>query len=273
MSDGSCIKLEQAGFRHAGNGWAIEITELSLGTRSLSCIVGPNGAGKSTLLRLAAGILTPGAGTVRLNGRDICGMSRRAVARQIGFLPQETPPLFDCSVETVARMGRYAHAGWLGESDAESRRAVAEALEAVGLQAMRDRPLSRLSGGERRLALIAAALAQNPRILLLDEPTAALDIHHAAAVMRLLAGLGDRGQSVVMVTHDLNLASLFAERLIVLVNGRVIADGPPGQVVCEAVLKRAYGHDVLVLGNPETGVPLVVARRQAQAAERRGHDC
>lgn len=271
MSDIRGIEIENACFRYAEAGWSLDIPELRLGTQSLTCIVGPNGAGKSTLLRLAAGILKPDTGDVRLAGKSLCGIPRRMIARQLGFLPQETPPLFDYSVETVVRMGRYAHTGWLSEPDAEERHAVDAALAAVGLEAMRERPLSRLSGGERRRALIAAVLAQTPGILLLDEPTAALDIHHAVAVMRLLASLGNSGRSVVIVTHDLNLAAMFAERLLVLVEGRVIADGPPGQVVCNAVLQQAYGQDVLVLEHPETGGPLVVARRQADTAERREH--
>ncbi len=271
MNDGRGIKLENACFRYAENGWSLEIPELRLGTQSLTCIVGPNGAGKSTLLRLAAGILKPDTGIVRLGGQNLCGMPRRMIARQIGFLPQETPPLFDYTVEMVARMGRYAYAGWLGDLDVEGRQAVDAALAAVGLQAMRERPLSRLSGGERRQALIAAVLAQTPGTLLLDEPTAALDIHHAVSVMRLLADLGESGRAVVIVTHDLNLAAMFAERLLVLVNGRVIADGQPGQVVCNKVLRQVYGNDVLVVDHPETGGPLVVAQRQADAAERRDH--
>ncbi|MDD4101784.1 MAG: ABC transporter ATP-binding protein [Kiritimatiellae bacterium] len=267
------IEIEKASFRYAEAAWSLDVPELRLGDKGLTCIVGPNGAGKSTLLRLAAGILKPDAGCVRLGQKHICDMPRRKVAQHIGFLPQEAPPLFDYSAEAVVRMGRYAHDGWFGESDAESGRAVTKALEAVALQTMRERPLSRLSGGERRRALIAAVLAQNPDILLLDEPTAALDIHQAVAVMRLLESLGNSGQAVVAVTHDLNLASLFSQRLIVLVKGRVIANGTPINVVRDEVLRQAYGHDVLIINHPETGGPLVVARRKAGTSEESEHVC
>lgn len=261
MSSGSPIDLDAVRFHYAPDGWSLELPSLRIGAERFTCIVGPNGSGKSTLLRLAAGLLKPVSGTVRLDGKPLSGFPRRALARRIGFLPQESPPLFDYAVEEVVRLGRYAHSGWLGEADADGQRAVDNALSDVGLTSQRLRPLSHLSGGERKRAMIAAVLAQESGLLLLDEPTAALDIHHAAAVMRLLARLGRRGRAVVVVTHELNLAALFAERLLLLVGGRVIADGPPPHVVRAEVLREAYGDDIMVRKHPETGGPLVVARR------------
>lgn len=261
MSSGSPIDLDAVRFHYAPDGWSLDLPRLRIGAERFTCIVGPNGSGKSTLLRLAAGLLKPVSGTVRLDGKSLAGFPRRALARRIGFLPQESPPLFDYAVEEVVRLGRYVHSGWFGEADADGQRAVDKALSDVGLTAQRLRPLSHLSGGERKRAMIAAVLAQESGLLLLDEPTAALDIHHAAAVMRLLARLGRRGRAVVVVTHELNLAALFAERLLLLVGGRVIADGPPSHVVRAEVLREAYGDDIMVREHPETGGPLVVARR------------
>jgi iron complex transport system ATP-binding protein len=255
------IVFQDARFTYAENGWSIEIPELRLGAERVTCIVGPNGSGKSTLLRLATGMLHPEKGVVCLDGRALSGMPRRAIARRTGFLPQESPPLFDYSVEMVVQMGRYAHVGWTGALCDADRRAVDAALQAVDIIPMRLRRLSHLSGGERRRALIAAVLAQEPGILLLDEPTASLDIHHAAAVMRLLSGPGTEGRAVVIVTHDINLAALFAERMLMLVKGRIAADGPPEEVVRDEVIQAVYGDDVLVREHPETGGPLVVARR------------
>jgi iron complex transport system ATP-binding protein len=261
MNKARGIGFADARFRYAGSSWSLAVPDLRLGTERVTCIVGPNGSGKSTLLRLAAGILQPDRGAVRLDGRTLTGMARSAIARRIGFLPQESAPLFDYSVEMVVQMGRYAHGDWLGALAEPDRRAVDAALEAVAMEACRQRPLSHLSGGERRRALIASVLAQQPDILLLDEPTASLDIHHAAAVMRLLSGTGTAGRAVVIVTHDINLAALFADRMLLLVDGRVAADGAPADVVCEAVIRRAYGEDILVRAHPETGGPMVVARR------------
>lgn len=263
----SPITFHGVRFAYAGNGWSLSVPDLRLGQERVTCIVGPNGSGKSTLLRLAAGIVSPVQGRVCLDDCPLAGMPRRAIARRVGFLPQESPPLFDYSVEMVAQMGRYAHVGWIGAMTEKDHRMVAGALSAVDMNALRLRPLSHLSGGERRRALIAAILAQEPGILLLDEPTSALDIHHAASVMRLLAGIAKEGRSVVIVTHDLNLAALFAERLIMVVGGRVFADGAAGNVVCEDVIRQAYGEDILVRAHPETGVPMVVVRR---TADRRG---
>lgn len=248
-------------FAYEGGNWALGVRELRLGGERVTCIVGPNGSGKSTLLRLAAGILRPAQGRICLNDRPLGAMPRRTIARSIGFLPQESPALFDYSVDAVVRMGRYAHAPGLGVLTEEDVRAMKSALTAVEMDRLHDRPLSRLSGGERRRALIASVLAQQPDILLLDEPTAALDIHHAAAVMRLLSGFEPGGPSVVVVTHDINLAALFSDRLLLLVDGQLRADGSPGDVVRADTMRQAYGEDVLVREHPETGGPMIVPRK------------
>jgi iron complex transport system ATP-binding protein len=261
MTNARGIQLTGLRFSYSEDAWALAIAELRLGCEPVTCIVGPNGSGKSTLLRLAAGILSPAEGSVSVGGRPLAKLPRRVIARHVGFLPQESPPLFDYTVEMTVQMGRYAHVGWLGALDSADRQAVDQALTAVDMARYRDRPLSHLSGGERRRALIAAVLAQQANFLLLDEPTASLDIHHAAAVMRMLAECAASGRAVVIVTHDINLAALFADRLLMLVNGRILADGAPSEVVCADVIHQAYGEDVLVREHPETGGPMVVARK------------
>jgi iron complex transport system ATP-binding protein len=259
------LSLNGIGFAYEGSGWGMSIPRLCLGQERVTSIVGPNGSGKSTLLRIAAGILPPSAGTVELNGQPLSAMHRRRIARRIGFLPQESPPLFDYSVEEVVRMGRYAHLRGIGILTERDNRAVDRALAAVDMAAFRERPLSRLSGGERRRALIASVLAQEPDILLLDEPTNSLDIHHAGAVMRLLWEFGNGSPSVVIVTHDVNLASLFSERLILLVGGEACADGRPEDVVRPEVMSMAYGSEVLIREHPETGGPMILSRRHSAA--------
>lgn len=257
----SRLVFDNVRFSYPDNDWSLSIPELRFGQERVACLVGPNGSGKSTLLRIAAGIIEHPHGSVFLDEIPLLQMPRRLIARRIGFLPQESLPLFDYSVEMVARMGRYAHAGWTGAMSDHDKRAVDKALLAMEMDNLRNRPLSRLSGGERRRALIAAVLAQEPDILLLDEPTAALDLHHAAAVMRLLSGPGTAGRVVVIVTHDINLAALFADRMLMLAKGSIVADGAPGQVVCSEVIRQAYGDDIIVMEHPETGDPMVMARR------------
>lgn len=257
------LKAEHIRFAYESGAWSLAIDELTLGKERMVCIVGPNGSGKSTLLRLFAGLVEPASGTIMLDGRPLSKMSRRAIARRIGFLPQESPSLFDYTVEEVVMMGRYVHGEGLGAVTPQDRRVVAHALECVNIAELRNRPLSHLSGGERRRALIASVLAQEPDLLLLDEPTAALDIQHAAAVMRLLSDFGDKQPAVVAVTHDINLAALFAERLLLLTCGRLLADGPPAAVVTAEIMAGAYGGDLLVERHPQTGGPLVVPVRYA----------
>lgn len=252
-------------FAYHPDGWSLCVPKLRMGQERVTCIIGPNGSGKSTLLRLAAGILTPHEGSVRLGSEDIGAIPRRMLARRIGFLPQEAPPLFDVSVDTLTRMGRYSHTGWIGTMTENDHRAVNEALAQTNMQQLRGRPLSHLSGGERRRALIASVLAQEPSVLLLDEPTAALDLHHAARVIRLLARSGPPGRSVIIVTHDINLAALYADRLILVVAGRIAADGPPADVITDAIIREAYGEDIIVAPHPESGAPMAIARSGGHA--------
>ena len=250
------LDMQGIAFRHEGSSWTLAIRQLGFAPGGMTGIVGPNGSGKSTLLRLAAGLLQPRDGRILFEGKPFDGMSRRRIAASLGFLPQETPPMFDYTVEEICRMGRYPHLRGWGVLTAEDARAVKAALDATDMTALRHRPLSRLSGGERRRAMIASVLAQEPRLMLLDEPTGALDIHHAAAVMRLLAGFDDI--AVVVVTHDINLASLFCERMLLLRDGGVMADGPPDAVVVPDLLHTAYGENLLVQKHPATGRPLVL---------------
>ena len=261
MSSSSQLALHNLRFAYESAAWTLEIPSLSFGAEPLCGIVGPNGSGKSTLLKLAAGLLVPGEGAVELNGRSVARMRRLDVARQLGFLPQECPALFDYSVEQVVAMGRHAHGGVLEMSNAADREAVARALNDVGLEALRQRPLSHLSGGERRRAWIASALAQEPEILLLDEPTQALDLHQAAAVMDILARRAANGLCVVAVMHDLNLAGLFCDRLILLQAGQIAAQGLPSDILTENRLLPAYGDKIEVLRRPETQNPIVLAKK------------
>ncbi len=265
------LSLNNVRFSYDLSEWELAIDELEFGRERITCIVGPNGSGKSTLLRIAAGILHLNSGTTKLNSTPLERMKRREVARYLGFLPQEEPSLFDYTVETVTQMGRYAHLRGIGLMTDTDAMAVNSALDAVDMSSLRKRTLSHLSGGERRRALIASVLAQQPDILLLDEPTSSLDIHHAVSVMRILSQFGPDGPAVIVVTHDINLAALFGERLLLLANGTIEGDGAPEDVICEKLMHQAYGDDFLIRTHPETGGPMVVPRH-APAQNAKGID-
>lgn len=251
-ADADLLRLDGVRFAYPDASWTLRVEAFGLRAGTCTGVVGPNGSGKSTLLKLAAGVLTPEAGEVRIDGVPLAGLRRRDIALRLGYLPQEAPALYDFTVGEVAAMGRYAHQdGGPGLNTARDVEAVAAALRAVAMDGLAGRPLSHLSGGERRRALIAAVLAQEPRAVLLDEPTAGLDPHHAAALFRLLHRLAATGLAVLIVTHDLNLASLFCGRLVLVDRGAVAQEGSPREVLTPESLRRLYGDELLVRAHPQ----------------------
>ena len=239
---------------------AVNGVSLELGPGELVALVGPNGSGKSSLLALLAGWRRPEAGEVRLEGRPLAAFPPRERARRLAFLPQQVAPLYELTVAELVATGRYP---WLGgvPSPGPGDPAVRRALAAADLEPLADRPFGSLSGGERQRALVAATLAQEPRWLLLDEPTASLDLHHAVAIFRVLEASARDGLGVLVVTHDLNLAALFASRVVLLRGGRLEGLGPPEEVLTAESLRRAYGPEVLVTVHPATGRPAVLPAR------------
>lgn len=213
-------------------------------------LVGPNGSGKTTLLRLLTGLLKPQGGTVLLDGREVSDWRPAQLAASLGVVGQGEEDGFAFTVAQVVAMGRYPRRKRWQPETAADRRAVETALQLTGLTALRDRPVTALSGGERQRVVLARALAQEPRTLLLDEVTAHLDLAYQAEVFALLQRLhAERGLTVVAVLHDLNRAARACQRLILLAGGRVIADGPPAAVLTAENLRTAYGLEV----NVETG--------------------
>jgi iron complex transport system ATP-binding protein len=219
---------------------ALDRVDLAVAPGGHVALIGPNGSGKTTLLRALAGILAPDEGEVRPAG----GLSRREAARRIAFLPQEEHWDFPFPVEDVVACGRFAHAPGLFRESVEDLAAVDTALAALGLGALRGRPITELSGGERRRAVLARALAQRAPALLLDEPTTALDLEHRHAVLGALKAL--RG-SVVLATHDLDAAAACCGRLVVLAGGRVVADGAPAEVLDERLLREVFHVEARIL--------------------------
>jgi ABC-type cobalamin/Fe3+-siderophores transport system ATPase subunit len=206
--------------------------DLDIAAGEWVAIVGPNGAGKSTLLRLITGLLAPTRGEILVEGRDLARMDREEVARQIAVVPQPSSLPFSASVEAVVALGRLPHEDRLRGLRPVDRAAVAGAIERVGLGRLVGRDVRELSLGERQLVLLAVAIAQAAPIILLDEPTVHLDIRHQFDVMDLLADLNGRdGRTVVTVLHDLHLAARRIPRIVVVADGRVVADGPPGEAL------------------------------------------
>ncbi len=237
---------------------AVDTLSLELSPGQLTVVAGPNGSGKSTLLALLAGLVEPDAGTVELNGVAMARIPRRQRARLLAYLPQQVTPLYDLSVRDLVASGRYPWAGPWGGPDPGGDDAVRRALEATDTAHLAHREFGSLSGGERQRCLVAAVLAQEPRWLLLDEPTASLDLHHAVEVFRVLQRTAHRGRGVLAVTHDLNLAGVFADRIVLLSGGRKHAEGPVDSVLRQDVLAAAYGAELVVVRHPVSGRPAVL---------------
>jgi len=219
-------------------------------------IVGPNGSGKSTLLRGLSRLQKPVRGQVLLGENDIRDIGARDVARILAILPQSPDAGLDLTVRELAWRGRYPHQGILQRATRLDHEAVEWALSAANVDVLAERPLGSLSGGERQRAWIALALAQQPRVLLLDEPTSFLDIQHQIEVMHLLRRLNREGMTVVAVLHDLQLAGRFADRVIAIRNGRVEFDGAPSVVFEPVALERVFNIPMSVLKDPATGLPI-----------------
>ena len=223
-------------------------------------IVGPNGSGKSTLLRGLSRLQKPSSGRVLLGETDIRSLGARQVARHLAILPQSPDGGADLTVRELVYRGRFPHQGILQRITPADTAAVEWALDAADLNDLAGRTLGSLSGGERQRAWIALALAQQPRVLLLDEPTSFLDIAHQVEVMELLRRLNREGMTVIAVLHDLPLAARYTGRVIAMRDGEVAFDGPPAQVLEPAALQRVFGIAMTILKDPETGLPIPVPK-------------
>jgi iron complex transport system ATP-binding protein len=236
--------------------------DLTIGAGEMVALTGPNGAGKSTLLRCLGGVLRPTAGRVTLDGAPLDALDRRALARRLAWVPQRGGVAEDFSVQAAVSLGRMPHLPRFGAPTRADRDAVDQALALTDLTPLRARRVGTLSGGERQRVAIARALAQEPEVLLLDEPTASLDPAHAQSILSLLAARHAAGLTVAVVLHDLNLAALYCTRLVLLAGGAVVADGAPADILTEARVRDVYGADLRRLPHPDhPGVPQLLPRR------------
>lgn len=256
MADGA--RVETIGLTcRLGTITALRDVSLNISAGAVFGIVGPNGAGKTTLLRALAGAIAPDPGIVLVDGFHPHTTPPAELARVLAVLPQRPTAPIGITVREAVAWGRAPHLGRLSRPAPADLRAIDDALQQTGTAGLADRAIEALSGGERQRVLIARALAQSPRLLLLDEPTAHLDIAHQVEVMHLLRMLAARGLTVVAALHDLNLASAYCDGMALLAGGRLLAQGPPGEVVRADLIRGAYGTMVTVRQNAATGRPYV----------------
>jgi iron complex transport system ATP-binding protein len=231
-------------------------------------LIGPNGAGKSTLIKAISRTLPLQAGVVHLDGQPLAAWSPRDLARQLAVVAtQEVPQAATLTVRQYVGLGRAPHQGWLGTPSPDDREAVDGAIRQVNASHLAERPFMALSAGERQRAQLARALAQNPSLLLLDEPTAHLDVGQQQALLRLLRRVAAQGVTVIIAIHDLNLAASLCDRLVLLAAGQVVAQGEPAAVLVPRHLESAYGHPWLIRQHPVNGRPFVFPADPAMAAD------
>ena len=262
--DGAILSVSGLSFGY--NGWegdAVRDLTLSIPDGAITAILGPNGSGKTTLLRLLLGVLRPRRGTIRVVGRPQDGYTRRELSQLIGLVPQDEHIPFDFSILEYVLLGRAPYLGPLATPGEADTRLALDALRAAGLEGMHARPLPNLSGGERQLVVLARALAQQPRILLLDEPTAHLDLGNQGRLLEIMRDLAAGGKTVVLTTHDPNLAAAVAGTAILMRSGQVLDAGPVASVLTAENLSATYDVPVQVLEVDGRRVVLLPDQRPA----------
>lgn len=252
------LHFDHISFSYGSRHFSLSDISFHLPDSSFVSVLGANGAGKTTLFRLACGVLAPSAGSVRVNGADVASMDRLELARTVAFVPQQPPPAIGMTAEEYVLLGRIPYARGYGFTTDGDLRAMREAMEITDCTAYRAAALAELSGGELQRVLVARALAQQPRILLLDEPNSHLDVAHQLGLFRALQEWRTRtGGTVVASTHDLNLASMFSTHVAVLSAGRLDAFGAPEAVITEALVARVFRVRTQIVNHAYGAAPAV----------------
>jgi len=253
----SAVDIRSLGYAY-GHTQVLENLTFSIAEGDFFVIIGPNGSGKTTLMKMMAGIQKPAAGSVRVLGRPILRYSRKALAQRIAYVPQNMPSDFPFSVMEIVKMGRTPYQGVLGLESEEDLAKARQAIAFTGIEHLAGRRLSQLSGGECQRVFIARAICQEPQLILLDEPTASLDLSHQVRIMDLMEKLRAEKQiTVIMVSHDVNLAAMYGNRLLLLDRGRITEIGSPKEVLTYQTLEKSYGCTLLVDKNPLGEFPRV----------------
>ncbi|MDJ0521245.1 MAG: ABC transporter ATP-binding protein [Planctomycetota bacterium] len=261
----SLLELQDVAFAY-GDREVLSDVSLRLEAGAAVAVVGPNGAGKTTLLRVAGGLLVPARGRVLLEGHDLAGIPRRAAARRLAAVPAEEEAVFPFTVRESVELGRHAWRSSFTRLGEDADGLVHAALKRTALEPLADRALPALSSGERQRASIARCLVQDAPVCLLDEPTSHLDLGQRLRMLGVFREEArERGRAVLAVLHDLNLAAWFANRILLMVDGRVVADGTPDDVLTPERIESAFGTPVRVMPHPEHGTPVVVPLAQPEA--------
>ena len=262
------LQIQQVYFSYL-DGLVLHNINLSVKAGEMVGLLGPNGSGKTTLIKLASGVLKPNQGELKLDGSSLSWLNRKSIARSVAVVPQQFNIPFAFTTTEVVMLGRTPFLRvFAGESEVD-KQFVSNALELVGIIELKERRFDELSGGERQKVILAMALAQQPKLLLLDEPTVHLDITHQVEILELVRSLNvERRLTIIAAMHDLNLASLYFDRLILLKEGRISADGTPAQVLTEARINEVFSASVRVEQHPVTGVPHIVVMPRGSDIER-----
>lgn len=260
------LHADQLSLTYDGDTIIVHEIDLQIHEGNITALVGPNGCGKSTLLRGLSRLLKPQTGHVCLDGQDIHRMKAKTLAQKLGILPQSPTAPEGLTVHELVAQGRYPHQSWFQQWSSEDERIVQEALQITNLTMFADRPIDALSGGQRQRAWIAMALAQQTQILLLDEPTTYLDLAYQLDVLDLLDELNQQGRTIVMVLHDLNQAARYADTMVALRGGQIVAQGSPETVMTADNLKQVFGLNARVIRDPITDTPMCVpmSRKRVQ---------
>lgn len=251
------LEAQSLSLSYDGGQIVIESLSTSIEAGKITALVGPNGCGKSTLLRGFARLLKPQMGNVLVDGRAIDAIPTKTLAKKLGVLPQAPIAPEGLTVYELVAQGRYPHQGFFQQWTAEDEAVCQDAIAITSMVALANRPLDTLSGGQRQRAWIAMALAQNTPILLLDEPTTYLDIGYQLEVMELIEKLNEeRGMTILLVLHDLNQAARYSDRMLVLQDGRIVADGTPAEILTADMVRRVFQVQASILTDPTNGAPV-----------------